>query len=74
MEHPNGSGVRQGPTALAAGAGEGYLDIFASSIISFFFLSDSGHGLIFNEMLSQRVIKPKTTNKQIKLSQPLQSF
>ena len=30
--------VGQGPTALAAGAGGGYLDIFLSSIISFFFL------------------------------------
>ena len=30
--------VGQGPTALAGGAGGGCLDIFLSSIISFFFL------------------------------------
>ena len=31
--------VGQGPTALAAGAGGGCLDIFLSSIISLFFLA-----------------------------------
>ena len=31
--------VGQGPTALAVGLGEGCLDIFLSSVISFFFLS-----------------------------------
>ena len=34
--------VRQGPTALTVGAGEGCLDIFLSSIISLFFLPLSG--------------------------------
>ena len=34
--------VRQGPTALAMGAGGGCLDIFFSSITSLFFLPLSG--------------------------------
>ena len=34
--------VGQGPIALAVGAGGGWLDIFHSSIISFFFLPLSG--------------------------------
>ena len=50
--------VGQGPAALAVGAGGGCLDIFLSSIISLFFLPLSG-----TEMLSQRAVKPKTTNQ-----------
>ena len=37
--------VGQGPTALAVGAGGGCLDVFPSSIISFFFLPLSGRWL-----------------------------
>ena len=55
--------VGQGPIALAVGAGGGCLDIF--SLISLFsFLSPSlGDGPIETEILSQRAVKPKTTNQ-----------
>ena len=54
--------VGQGPTELAVGAGGGCLDIFA--LIYPFSLS---FGLKYNkyktEILSQRAVKPKTTNQ-----------
>ena len=49
--------VGKGPTVLAAGAG-GVL----SSIISLFFFLSMEDGPIYAEILSQRAIKPKTTN------------
>ena len=55
--------VRQGPIALAVGAGGGYLDIF---ILLYFFspLSLSlEDGPIKTEILSQRAVKPKPTNQ-----------
>ena len=43
------------------------LDIFLSSIISLFFFSLSlGNGPIQTEVLSQRAVKPKTTNQPTK--------
>ena len=55
--------VGQGPTALAVGAGGGCLDIltliypFSSLPLSF------RDGPIWTEILSQRAVKPKTTNQ-----------
>ena len=55
--------VGQGPIALAVGAGGGCLDIF-SLVYLFSFLSPSlGDGPIQTEILSQRVVKPKSTNQ-----------
>ena len=51
--------VGQGPTALAVGAGGGCLDIF--SLVYRF--SSLGDGPIETEILSQRAVKPKTTNQ-----------
>ena len=53
---------------LAVGAGGGCLDIF-SLIYHFSFLSSFslslGDGPIWTEILSQRAVKPKTTNQPI---------
>ena len=55
--------VGQGLIALAVGAGGGCWDIF-SLIYIFSFLSLSlGDGPIWTEILSQRAVKPKTTNQ-----------
>ena len=51
--------VEQGPTALAVGAGGGCLDFF-TLIYPFSPLSPS---LWETEILSQRAVKPKTTNQ-----------
>ena len=48
---------------LAVGAGGGCLDIFLSSIISLSFSLCLGDGPIQTEILSQRGVKPKTTNQ-----------
>ena len=48
--------VGQGPIALAVDAGGGCLDIFFSLSL--------GDGPILTEILSQRAVKPKTTNQQ----------
>ena len=58
--------VGQGPTALAVGAGRGWFGHFYShlSFLSSFSLS-LGNGPIKTEILSQRAIKPKTTNQPI---------
>ena len=57
--------VGQGPTALVVGADGGCLDIFTLiyPFLSSFFLS-LGDGLIQTEILSQKVVKPKTTNQK----------
>ena len=56
--------VGQGPTALALGAGGGCLDIFFSRLSFIFSFSLSlGDGPIKTEILSQRAVKPKTTNQ-----------
>ena len=53
----------QGPTVLAVGAGWGGLDIF-THVCHFSFVSPSpGDGPIKTEILSQRAVKPKTTNQ-----------
>ena len=52
--------VGQGPIVLSVGAGGGCLDIF-SLIYHFSILSPS---LWKTEILSQRAVKPKTTNQQ----------
>ena len=52
--------VGQGPIALAVGAGGGCLDVFLSSIFALYFLP-----LWEIEILSQRAVKPKTTNQPI---------
>ena len=55
--------VGQGPIALAVGAGGGCLDIFIL-LYPFSPLSPSlGDGPIWTEILSQRTVKPKTTNQ-----------
>ena len=55
--------VGQGPIALAVGAGGRYLDIF-SLVCLFSFLSPSlGDGPIQTKILSQKAVKPKTTNQ-----------
>ena len=56
--------VGQGPTALTIGAGGGCLDIF-TLIYPFSpesFSLSLGDGPIETEILSQRAVKPKTTN------------
>ena len=56
--------VGQGPIALAVGAGGGYLDIFFSRLLFLFSFSLSlGDDPIWTEILSQRAVKPKTTNQ-----------
>ena len=53
--------IGQGSIALAVGVGWGCLDIFFSRLS---FLSHSlGDGPIQTEILSQRAVKPKTTNQ-----------
>ena len=58
--------VGQGPTALAVGAGGGLFGHFYSHL---FFLSSFSLSLgddpIKTEILSQRAVKPKTTNQPI---------
>ena len=54
---------RARPIALAVGAGGGCLDFFFSSITSFFFPPLSGRRPDQTEILSQRAVKPKTTNQ-----------
>ena len=56
--------VGQGPTALAVGAGWGLFGYFYShlSFLSSFSVS-LGDGPIKTEILSQRAVKPKTTNQ-----------
>ena len=51
--------VGQRPIALAVGAGGGCLDIFSLIYI----ISSLGDGPIWTEILSQRAVKPKTTNQ-----------
>ena len=56
--------VGQGPIALAVGVGGDGLDIF-TLIYPFSSLSLSlGDGPIKTEILSQRAVKPRTTNQQ----------
>ena len=56
--------VGQGPIVLAVGTGGGCLDIF-TLLYLFSSLSPSllGDGPILTEILSQRAVKPKTTNQ-----------
>ena len=56
--------VGQGPTALVVGAGGGCSDIFTliCPFLSSFSLS-LGDGPMWTEILSQRAVKPKTTNQ-----------
>ena len=53
--------VGQWPNAFAVGAARGYWDIL-SVVYHLFFRS--GDGPIKTEILSQRAIKPKTTNQK----------
>ena len=56
--------VGQGPIVLSVGAGGGCLDIFFSHLSLLFSFSLSlGDGPILTEILSQRAVKPKTTNQ-----------
>ena len=56
--------VGQGPTALAVGAGGGSFGHFFSRLSFLFSYSLSqGDGLILTEILSQRAVKPKSTNQ-----------
>ena len=64
--------VRQGPTALAVCADEGILDIFSLVCHFFSFSLSLGDGPIQPVLLSQRAVKPETTN-QLKRYNALQS-
>ena len=55
--------VGQGPIALAVGAGGGGLDIFSLIYPFSSFSLSLGDGPIWTEILSQRAVKPKTTNQ-----------
>ena len=55
--------VGQGPAALAVGAGGGCLDIFTLLYPFSPFSPSRGDGPIYTEILSQRAVKPKTTNQ-----------
>ena len=55
--------VGQGPIALAVGAGGGGLDIFTLIYPFSSFSLSLGDGPIQTEILSQRAVKPKTTNQ-----------
>ena len=55
--------VGQGPIALAVGAGGGGLDIFTLIYPFSSFSLSLGDGPIWTEILSQRAVKPKTTNQ-----------
>ena len=57
--------VGQGPIALAVGAGGGGLDIFTLIYPFSSFSLSLGDGPIQTEILSQRAVKPKTTNQPI---------
>ena len=55
--------VGQGPIVLAVGAGGGGLDIFTLIYPFSSFSLSLGDGSIWTEILSQRAVKPKTTNQ-----------
>ena len=55
--------VGQGPIALAVGAGGGGMDIFTLIYPFSSFSLSLGDGPIYTEILSQRAVKPKTTNQ-----------
>ena len=55
--------VGQGPTAFAVGAGRGCLDIFTLVYPFSPFSLSLGDGPIWTEILSQRAVKPKTTDQ-----------
>ena len=55
--------VGQGPIALVVGAGRGGLDIFTLIYPFSSFSLSLGDGLIQTEILSQRAVKPQTTNQ-----------
>ena len=55
--------VGQGPIALAVGAGGGGLDIFTLIYPFSSFSLSLGDGPIKTEILSQRAVKPKSTNQ-----------
>ena len=55
--------VGQGPIALAVGVGGGGLDIFSLIYPFSSFSLSVGDGSIYTEILSQRAVKPKTTNQ-----------
>ena len=55
--------VGQGPIALAVSAGGGGLDIFTLIYPFSSFSLSFGDGPIQTEILSQRAVKPKTTNQ-----------
>ena len=57
--------VGQGPIAHAVGAGGGGLDIFTLIYLFSSFSLSLGDGPIQTEILSQRAVKPKTTNQPI---------
>ena len=56
--------VGQGPIALAVGAGGGLFGHFSLLYPFFSFSLSLGDGPIQTEILSQRAVKPKTTNNQ----------
>ena len=66
--------VGQGPIALAVGAGGGGLDIFTLIYPFSSFSLSSGDGSILTEILSQRAVKPKTTNQPTNTEMFIYSF
>ena len=59
--------VGQGPTELSVGADGGRLDFSLACLISLSLSLSLGDGLIKTEILSQRTVKPNTTNQPIKI-------
>ena len=59
----HGKILGQGPTALAVGAGRVVLTFLLPSVVLSSFSPILGDGPIWSEILSQRAIKPKTTNR-----------
>ena len=56
--------IGQRLTELTVGAGMGYLGIFTRLSSLFYLLFSLGDGPIYTEILSQRGVKPKTSNQQ----------
>ena len=60
--------IGQGPIVLAVGAGGGCLDNFTLIYPFSSFSLSLGDGPIYTEILSQRAVKPKTTNQPTQVS------
>ena len=59
----------QGLTAIVVGAGRVFLDMLLYLYLLSYFSLSLGDGPIWTEILSQRVVKPKSTNPPIETRQ-----